>query len=93
MVTDRRPSQYRSRASPRHTGRRRDHPAVQRACVSATDFVRAYFGTYVDKRATPDGSRRKTTLRRQVFCRSQCVDQVLRTHRPIVITYWRRQCA
>jgi hypothetical protein len=80
MMTDRRSSPYRSRASPRHAGRRRDHPAVQRgalasaqrdhpavqcACVSATDLVRAYFGTHVDKRATPDGSRRKTTLRRQ----------------------------
>ena len=80
MMTDRRPSPYRSRASPRlelrhtrpsarsssRTSRWRRRNRLTEASTQV--MVRACFCRHADKRATPDGSRRKTTLRRLAPC-------------------------
>jgi hypothetical protein len=93
MMTDRRHLPYRSRASPR-PGLRHIPTSVQSSSrparsrrrnrlpeESLIQCVRVYFCLHADKRATPDVSYRKTgALRRSAPRKSECVDQVLRTH-------------
>jgi hypothetical protein len=79
ITIDRRPSPYRSRASPRHTRPSARSSAVRRACVGAIDWSADTFA-YTPTRVTRQMAVAEHHLT-PIDSAVRCVDQVLRTHR------------